>query len=42
VRPNTGKIKLTGAVNTGNTQVSYYFDVCQGGTKVDPRLVIDP
>lgn len=41
-KPNKGEIKLTGAVNTGSTQMSYHFDVCQGGTKADPRLVIDP
>jgi hypothetical protein len=27
--------------NTGNT-LTFYFDICMGGKKVDPRLDIDP
>ena len=37
-----GDIKLTRAKNANSTQAEYYFNVCRGGTKVDPRLVIEP
>jgi hypothetical protein len=37
-----GDIKLTKADNPTATNREFYFNVCQGGTKVDPRLVIEP
>jgi len=36
------KIKQRTAHNETSAPVSYYYDVCLGGTKVDPRLVVDP
>ena len=43
--PETETFKLTEAKNTTGKLQYYHFDVCvgqSGGTKVDPRLVIDP
>ena len=38
----TQKLTLKEAKNeTGNT-LTFYFDICMGGKKVDPRLDIDP
>lgn len=39
---NTDDIELKEAKNAGSSQLTYYFDVCVGGVKKDPRLVIDP
>ena len=36
------KIKQRTAVNNGTTPLEYYFDVCVGGTTVDPKLIVDP
>lgn len=30
------------AKNLGSSPVEFHFDICLGGTKIDPRLVIDP
>jgi len=30
------------AKNLGSSPVEFHFDICLGGTKVDPRLVVDP
>lgn len=38
----TGEIVLKEAKNGGTTALTYYFDICLAGVKVDPRLVIDP
>jgi hypothetical protein len=35
-------IVLKEARNTSGQQLTYYFDVCLGGVKKDPRLVIEP
>ena len=43
--PETETFRLTDAKNTTGKLQDYHFDVCVGqgsGTKVDPRLVIDP
>lgn len=39
---NTGPITLKEAKNAGSTALTYYFDICVGGVKKDPRLVIEP
>ena len=39
---STGEIVLKEAKNAGTTSVTYYFDICLGSVKADPRLVIDP
>jgi hypothetical protein len=38
----TGGIVLKEAKNAGGTALTYYFDICLGGVKKDPRLVIEP
>lgn len=38
----TSDIVLKEAKNAGGAQLTYYFDVCVGGVKKDPRLVIEP
>jgi len=38
----SGDIVLREAKNAGSTRITYYFDICVGGTKKDPQLVIDP
>lgn len=30
------------AKDLGSSPVEFHFDICLGGTKIDPRLVIDP
>jgi hypothetical protein len=35
-------IILKEAKNAGSTALTYFFDVCVGGVKMDPRLVIEP
>ena len=43
VGPNQSKkIKQRTAINNGTTPLEYYFDVCVGGAKVDPKLIVDP
>lgn len=37
---DTGDISLKDAKDT-KVDLTYYFDICVGGTKVDPRLVIE-
>jgi len=37
-----GEIVLKEAKNEESKPVIYYFDICLGGTKKDPRLVVDP
>ena len=37
-----GDIELKEAKNAGSSQLTYYFDICLGAVKKDPRLVIDP
>ena len=39
---STGEIVLKEAKNAGSTPVTYYFDICLGSVKADPRLVIEP
>jgi hypothetical protein len=39
---STGEIVLQEAKNDGTTQLTYYFDICLGSVKADPRLIIDP
>ena len=39
---NSGDIVLKDAKNEGSTKITYYFDICVGGSKKDPQLVIDP
>jgi hypothetical protein len=39
---DTGSITLKEAKNAGGSTLTYYFDVCLGGVKKDPRLVIEP
>ena len=38
----SGNIVLKEAKNAGGTPITYYFDVCLGGVKKDPQLVIEP
>jgi hypothetical protein len=38
----TEKIELKEAKNDSGKQDVYYFDICVGGAKKDPRLVVDP
>jgi len=38
----SGNIVLKEAKNAGSTALTYFFDVCVGGVKMDPRLVIEP
>ena len=38
----TEKIELKEAKNESGKQDVYYFDICVGGVKKDPRLVVDP
>lgn len=38
----TGDITLKEAKNPGTTKLEYDYDVCLGGARKDPRLVIDP
>ena len=38
----TEKIELKEAKNDSGKQDVYYFDICMGGVKKDPRLVVDP
>ena len=38
----TEKIELKEAKNDSGKQDVYYFDICVGGVKKDPRLVVDP
>ena len=38
----TEKIELKDAKNDSGKQDVYYFDICVGGVKKDPRLVVDP
>lgn len=38
----SGNIVLKDAKNAGGTPITYYFDVCLGGVKKDPQLVIEP
>ena len=44
VAATTGKddIVLKEAKNAGSASVTYYFDICLGLVKKDPRLIIDP
>ena len=39
---STGEIVLKEAKNDGTTKLTYYFDICLGSVKADPRLIIDP
>jgi hypothetical protein len=39
---DTGQIELKEAKNDTSAAVTYYFDVCLGGVKKDPRVVIEP
>ena len=39
---STGEIVLKEAKNNGTAPLTYYFDICLGSVKADPRLVIDP
>jgi hypothetical protein len=38
----SGEIVLKEAKNAGSAPLTYYFDICLGGVKSDPRLVIEP
>ena len=38
----SGEIILREAKNAGSSELTYYFDICLGGVKGDPRLVIEP
>jgi hypothetical protein len=38
----TQDIVLKEAKNASNAALTYYFDICVGGVKKDPRLVIEP
>jgi hypothetical protein len=38
----SGDIVLKEAKNAGGAALTYYFDICLGGVKKDPRLVIEP
>ena len=38
----SGDIVLKEAKNAGSTKITYYFDICVGGVKKDPELVIEP
>jgi hypothetical protein len=39
---DTKDIVLMEAKNAGAAALTYYFDICVGGVKKDPRLVIEP
>ena len=39
---STGDIVLKEAKNQSGAALTYYFDICVGGVKKDPRLVIEP
>lgn len=36
------KIKQRTAINNTGSPLTFYFDVCLGGARVDPRLIVDP
>ncbi len=38
----TQAITLKEAKNETGNKLTFYFDICMGGKKVDPRLDIDP
>src|SRR5207249_9452096 len=37
----SGDIVLKEAKNAGSTKITYYFDICVGGVKKDPEMVIE-